>query len=65
MKGSAIFLDTSIQIARFFREKRMKNRIEERLSNYDMVVSSSIVLQEFKRRVLSEALYLLNQLCIL
>ena len=62
MKGSAIFLDTSIQIARFFREKRMKNRIEERLSNYDMVVSSSIVLQEFKRRVLGEAYYLLNQL---
>jgi len=62
MKGSAIFLDTSIQIARFFREKDMKKRIEERLSNYDMVVSSSIVLHEFKRRVLNEAYYLLNQL---
>lgn len=62
MKGNAIFLDTSIQIARFFREKGMKKRIEERLSTYDMVVSSSIVLQEFKRRIMNEALYLLKQL---
>lgn len=62
MKGSAIFVDTSIQIARFFREKSMKDQIEERLSNYDIAVSSSIVLQEFKRRVLNEALYLLNKL---
>lgn len=60
--GTAIFTDTSIHIARLLREPEMKKIIEQRLASYDLVVSSSVVVQEFKRRVMSEAIYLINQL---
>ncbi len=60
--GTAIFTDTSIHIARLLREPEMKKIIEERLAQYDLVVASSVVLQEFKRRVLPDAIYLINQL---
>jgi len=59
-EGSAIFLDTTIQIARFLREKKMKERIKERISGYHISVSSPVVQMEFKRRVLGDALYLLR-----
>lgn len=60
--GTAIFTDTSILIARLLREPEMKKAIEERLASYDITVSSPIVIQEFKRRVINEAIYLMNQL---
>lgn len=60
--GTAIFPDTSIHIARLLREPEMKKIIEQRLASYDLVVSSSVVVQEFKRRILPEAIYLINQL---
>jgi hypothetical protein len=61
--GTAIFTDTSIHIARLLREPEMKKIIKQRLTSYDLVVSSSVVVQEFKRRVLPEAIYLMiNQL---
>lgn len=60
--GTAIFPDTSIHIARLLREPEMKQIIEHRLASYDLVVSSSVVVQEFKRRVIPEAIYLINQL---
>ena len=60
--GSAIFLDTSIQIARIVHGPEIKQKIQERISEYDLPVSSEIVKQEFKRRLLKEAQYLLNQL---
>jgi hypothetical protein len=61
-KGTAVFLDTSIQIARFIHSTKTKQRIEERIRQYDMVVTSSVVKQEFKRRLLKEAKYVLDQL---
>ncbi len=60
--GTAIFPDTSIHIARLLREPEIKKIIEQRLASYNLVVSSSVVVQEFKRRVLPEAIYLINQL---
>ncbi len=60
--GTAIFPDTSIHIARLLREPEMKKIIEQRLASYNLVVSSSVVVQEFKRRVIPEAIYLINQL---
>ena len=60
--GTAIFPDTSIHIARLLREPEIKKIIEERLATYDLVVSSSVVIQEFKRRVIPEAIYLMNLL---
>lgn len=57
-----VFLDTSIQIARWIREPEMKQRINDRLEQYEATASSLVVRQEFKRRLLKEAQYILNQL---
>ncbi|HHT9136650.1 MAG TPA: hypothetical protein ACFYEK_05315 [Candidatus Wunengus sp. YC60] len=40
----------------------MKKAIEQRLASYDITVSSPVVIQEFKRRVITEAIYLINLL---
>ncbi|MFI5457610.1 MAG: hypothetical protein ACHRXM_19380 [Isosphaerales bacterium] len=60
--GTAIFLDTSIQIARFIHSSEAKRKIEQRIRQYDFTVTSSVVRQEFKRRFLKEAKYVLDQL---
>lgn len=60
--GTAVFPDTSIHIARFLRESQMKEAINRRLAFYDIVISSPVVIQEFKRRVIHEAVYLMNLL---
>ena len=56
-----IFLDTSIQIARLLRPT-LKTPIQATLSNYQRKTSGTVALQEFKRRVLKEAAYLLTKL---
>jgi hypothetical protein len=55
-----VFLDTSIQIARFVHSPASKHRIETQLRNYDALMSGLVVKQEFKRRLLKEAQYLLS-----
>jgi hypothetical protein len=62
MKGTAVFLDTSIQIARIVHSPLEKRKIAERISEYDITASSVVVRQEFKRRLLKEAKYLIDQL---
>jgi hypothetical protein len=62
MRGTAIFLDTSIQIAMVVHSKEAKRKIAERLSKYDIRATSEVVRQEFKRRLLKEAKYLMDQL---
>jgi len=59
---SEVFLDTSIAIARVVHSAETKKRIEERISKYESSVFSLVVRQEFKRRLLKEAQYLLRQL---
>jgi len=49
-------------IARMVHSPETQHRIAERISNYESVVTSLVVKQEFKRRLLKEAQYLLNQL---
>lgn len=56
-----LFLDTSVQIARLLR-RDLKGAIESRISKYRRNGSGTIALQEFKRRVLKEAAYLLTKL---
>ncbi len=58
--GDAIFLDTSIAIARTVHSPATKLRIKERLRRHEVVVSSLVAKQEFKRRLLKEAQYLLD-----
>lgn len=60
--GTAIFVDTSILISRLLSGPEMKKAIEKRLALYDITVSSPVVVQEFKRRVLNEAVYLMELL---
>ncbi len=56
-----IFLDTSVIIRRFLGAAPIKKRINERIAQHSSV-TSLVVRQEYKRRVLQEAQYLLNQL---
>ncbi|MBM4019712.1 MAG: hypothetical protein FJ288_15560 [Planctomycetes bacterium] len=60
--GTAVFLDTTIQIARLVHSRQMKDLIAQRLAQYDVRVTSSVVKQEFKRRLLRDAAYLLQTL---
>jgi hypothetical protein len=60
ISGTAVFLDTSIQIARFVHAEETKQRIRDRLSHYSITLTGEIVRQEFKRRLLREAKYLLE-----
>jgi len=57
-----VFLDTSIQIARWCHGPETKRRIADRIGQCNGAVTGLIVRQEFKRRLLKEAQYLLNQL---
>ena len=59
---AALFLDTSIQIARMLHSSEMKKRIQERIDVYDRTATGLVVRQEFRRRVLKEAEYLLRLL---
>jgi hypothetical protein len=60
--ATALFVDTSIQIARFVHSPEIKRRIRDRLQKYDLTVTGTVVRQEFRRRFLKEAKYLLEQL---
>lgn len=57
-----IFLDTSIQIARKVHREEIRRSINARLRQHQEIISGTVVRQEFKRRLLKEALYLLKQL---
>lgn len=57
-----IFLDTSIQIARTIHYPAIRAEIEGRLRDRREIVSGLVVRQEFKRRLLRDAKYLLKQL---
>lgn len=59
---SELFIDTSIAIARVVHGPEMKKRIQARILKHDSSVISLVVRQEFKRRLLREAYYLLRQL---
>jgi hypothetical protein len=61
-KLDAVFLDTSIQIAQVVHGPNTKARIRQRLARHEHTVTGLVVRQEFKRRLLAEAEYLLRQL---
>jgi len=61
-RGTAVFLDTSIQIARVVHSPETKERVAACVNGFEQSVTSDVVRQEFKRRLLKEAQYLLNQL---
>jgi hypothetical protein len=61
-KPDPIFLDTSIAIARVVHGPGIKEKIKARLQDHGAAITSLVVKQEFKRRLLKEAQYLLNQL---
>src|ERR1700730_4637461 len=57
-----IFLDTSIQIARMVHGPKTKAGIRDRLAKHKKAYTGLVVRQEFKRRLLKEAEYLLRLL---
>lgn len=57
-----VFVDTSILIARVIHSPEKKRKIEARLSQYSGVYTGLVAKQEYKRRLLKTAQYLLNQL---
>jgi hypothetical protein len=59
---ASVFLDTSIQIARLVHGPQTKAGIHQRLAQHQRVFTSLVVRQEFKRRLLKEAEYLLRLL---
>lgn len=61
-KAPAVFLDTSIQIARLVHGPTTKKKIKERLGKHERTVTGLVARQEFKRRLLKEAEYLLRLL---
>ena len=58
----AVFVDSSIQIAKAIRERPMKEQIANWLAHHGPPVTGLAALQEFKRRVLREVAYLLAKL---
>src|SRR5208283_4189840 len=62
MTGRGVFLDTTIQIARLVHCRITKDRIKLEISSFDCSVTSLVVWQEFKRRLLKDAKYLINLL---
>lgn len=58
----SIFLDTSIMIARVVHSSKAKAAISRRLRMHGLRHTGLVVRQEFKRRLLKEASYLLAQL---
>ena len=61
-KEAPVFLDTSIQIARLVHGPQTKAGIRQRLARHERVFTGLVVRQEFKRRLLKEAEYLLRLL---
>lgn len=62
LKEAPVFLDTSIQIARLVHGPKTKAGIRQRLALHEKICTSLVVRQEFKRRLLKEAQYLLGLL---
>ncbi len=58
--SQAIFLDTTIRIAEIIHSPAIKRTIRQHLSQFEWVLTGLVVRQEFKRRLLNEAAYLLE-----
>lgn len=61
-KQPPLFLDTSILIARHVHSAKTKERIKERLAQHEQILTGLTARQEYKRRLLKEAEYLLRLL---
>lgn len=59
-KAAPAFLDTSIQVARLIHSPETRRQIHERLQSFQLTTTGLVVRQEFKRRLLKDAGYLLD-----
>ena len=60
--GSAIFIDSSVQLLRFIGNSAVKAQIDRTLSGYGFTATSLVVRQEFKRRFLTDVRYVRDAL---
>jgi hypothetical protein len=58
---SVIFTDTSIEIGRTIHREEIQISIHKRLSDFSKVITGMAVRNEYKRRLLKQAKYLLSQ----
>jgi hypothetical protein len=58
--NNSLFLETTIQVGRFWGKPKDKDKIVRVLSQFDNLVTSTYVRMEFKRRVIRELIYLYN-----
>jgi hypothetical protein len=59
-QGTAVFLDTSIIIAKSIHCPEIRNLISERLKSYNYACSGLVARRELKQTILKDANYLLN-----
>lgn len=62
--NKALFLETTIQIGRFLSTHDNMNKINEVLSKYMEISSSSYVKMEFKGRLIQDLVYLYNDVLV-
>jgi hypothetical protein len=62
MNQQIVFLDTTILIASFVHSPKIKFEIYDKVNSFQTVLTGQIVQQEFTRRLLKEAAYLLGLL---
>ncbi len=62
MNNQAVYLDTTILIALFIHAPKIKFEIREKIASYSVALTGQLAEQEFTRRLLKEAEYLLGQL---
>ncbi len=62
MSEQEVYLDTTILIASFIHSPRVKFEIREKIKSFRNVLTGQVAQQEFTRRLLKEAEYLLGQL---
>ena len=62
MSEQHVYLDTTILIASFIHSPKVKFEIREKIKSFRNVLTGQVAQQEFTRRLLKEAEYLLGQL---
>lgn len=62
--NNKLFLETTIQIERFSADKEKKAKIDEIVSQFDEILSSTYVKMEFRRRFIQDLVYLYNEALI-
>ena len=59
--NSKLFLETTVQIDRFSADRKKKQEIDNIISQFSQILSSTYVKMEFRRRFIQDLVYLYNE----